>query len=144
MRNTRHPMHGQNSPTSRLRSRKSFLKTSEGLSEKPWQSRISEWKHNYRIQRVKGGRDHQKTTSWPRLTIDGPMRRVYTYIPKDRVLGQADQKKIYENTVIKIRLTNVNESRQRRTNYATMRSRTKPMHARWSDDKRSERAVDAA
>jgi len=40
----RHPMHDQNAPTLRLKTRKFFLKISKELSETTSQSRISEWK----------------------------------------------------------------------------------------------------
>ncbi|KAE9524319.1 hypothetical protein AGLY_015358 [Aphis glycines] len=43
-RDTRHPMYGQNDPTSRLKSRKSFLKITEELTETPLLSRLNEWK----------------------------------------------------------------------------------------------------
>jgi len=43
-RDTRHHMYGQNDPTSRLKSRKSFLKVTEELTETPLLSRLNEWK----------------------------------------------------------------------------------------------------
>jgi len=39
-RYTKHPMYGQNDPTSRLKSRKSFLEITEELSETPLLSRL--------------------------------------------------------------------------------------------------------
>lgn len=41
---TRHPMYGQNDPTCRLKSRKSFLKINEKLVATPLLSRLCEWK----------------------------------------------------------------------------------------------------
>jgi hypothetical protein len=43
-RDIRHPMYGQNDPTSRLKSKKSFLKVTEELTETPLLNRICEWK----------------------------------------------------------------------------------------------------
>lgn len=69
-----HTIYDQNAPTSRLKSKKSFLKISEKLLEVPSQSRISEWKKKLTHMTGKGDGIFRKSTSWPQL-VEWPIRR---------------------------------------------------------------------
>lgn len=130
-------MYGQNAPTSRLKSRNSFLKTSEKLLETPSQNRKSEW--NTQITSMVSKRWIKPSEKLPpEHNIDWKIWRPWNRLG----IGLGWSKKKY--TKMKIWRLKYNLQIWRIADNVTstcMSSGNNPIYARWSDNKQKEDSI---